>query len=347
MKMSDIAKKAGVSVTSVSHVINGTRSVNSEKRDRVLQIVDELGYRPNVMARALRKSETRAIAVVIPDSTNEFFAQITRSIEESCFERGFVVILCNSAGDIARQSAYLEALADRRVEGLVVVSVDDESDVTVRAAQHRIPLVAIEHGSNGQWGSVIRLRNHDGGAQAARHLIEIGCMNLACIATARSWLPGGAKRARGFVETCREHSLEPRIQLAGDLVASHHPAELEAGYVGMSALLRNSRPDGVFCTNDLMALGAMRAAADAGVAIPEEMAMVGFDDIPLSAYAIPSLTTVAQPSAEMGTRAASLLLSQIETGQPAVESIEFTTTLVVRESTDRHRATTRGGDLRL
>src|SRR5699024_8513190 len=104
-RMSDIAKRAGVSTTTVSHVINNSCPVKSEKRERVLQVIEELGYRPHIMARGLRKSETRAIGVVIPDSTNDFFAQITRSIEEACYEQGFVVILCNSAGDSARQRA--------------------------------------------------------------------------------------------------------------------------------------------------------------------------------------------------------------------------------------------------
>lgn len=337
-----MAKKAGVSVTTVSHVINGTRPVKSSKRDRVLDAVTELKYQTNAMARGLRKNETRAIGVVIPDSTNPFFAQVTRSIEEACFKHGFVVILCNSAGEVDRQSAYLLALAARRVEGLVVVPVNDESDVTQHAAQQRIPLIVIEHVANGSWGSTIRLRNHEGGAQAAKHLINVGCKKLACIATDRSWLPSGARRARGFVEACQEGGLQPQIQLAGILSAGQYPSELEAGYSAMQSLLRSYSPDGVFCTNDLMALGAMRAATDQSISIPIDMALMGFDDIPLAAHSIPSLTTIAQPGSEMGTRAATLLLTQIESNQPIYENVEFTTTLVVRESTVRRRITGEG-----
>lgn len=335
VRMRDVAEQAGVSVTTVSHVLNRSRPVNEDVRDRVLATMDSLGYRPNALARSLRRKETLTIGVIIPDSSNPFFAEVTRGIEEFSFEAGYNVILCNSAGQAARERRYTQTLIEKWVDGIAVAPVEDELD-HIRAALHRgIPTVVLDREPRDVACGVVLVNNRAGGRQAVDHLLARGHRRIACIVAHAAARPGSTGRVDGYRDGMRVAGLEPEELLVyvDDLQQGGELTEMQAGYAAMREVLaRSSPPPAVFLTNDLMAIGAMRAIAEQGLDIPRDVAVVGFDDIALASYTSPPLTTVAQPRLEMGRLVAEMLVGRSRESRLQPERHVLEARLVVRES---------------
>ena len=325
----DVAAAAGVSVATVSRVLSPASAdvpMRKETRDKVERAIEELGYRPNDLARALLQHRTAAIGLVVPDISNPYYPPLVRGVEDAASSRGYRVVLCNTDRDPAKISGYLDTLIKTRVDGIVVAGGGwaDVPDRTAVLGTYRTGLVAV--GRHLGAHPSVRIDNAAASREAAEHLIGLGHRGIA-------FLGGPASsttvqdRAQGYRDALEVAGLTgPAPVRYGDFTE-------ESGYAATRELLDASpRPTALLCANDRIAIGAYAATADAGGRVPEDVSVVGFDDTPIARYVRPTLTTVAIPTYEMGLAAVRLLLSQLEgDGVPELETMP--TRLVIRDST--------------
>lgn len=325
--ITDVAERAGVSTTTVSHVINRSRHVSDETRRRVEEAMAALHYRPNSLARSLRQGQSQTLGLIIPDSANPFFAEIGRTIEMSAFALGYSVIFCNTEGNLEREKFYTEVLEKKQVDGMIFVAAAENTEALRGLLVRGMPVVVIDRDLPDVETDTVLTNNRQGGYLATRHLLAHGHRRIACI--------GGPvnvhvtiQRVIGYRNALQEAGLPVDEQLIryGDF----HP---ESGRSLAAALLSSGEPpNGIFACNDLMALGVLRAAAERSLRLPQDLAVVGFDDIELSAFMSPALSTIAQPKAELGRRAVEMLIERIRdrTRPPRREILPMR--LIARES---------------
>lgn len=324
----DVALHAGVSVTTVSHVVNGTRFVSETARQRVEEAVRELGYVPSAVARSLKHNTTRTFGMVIPNNSNPYFAEIIRGVEDRCFAAGYNVILCNSNDDPERQAGYLRVLTEKRIDGLVLVVTGSDAVARATLGGIAMPLVLLDREVSGVSGDLVEVNHVLGSQMATRHLLELGHPRVACISGPPGLSPSSQRRA-GWKDALEQAGVERK---ESDLARGDFTAR--GGYLAMQALLkRRPRPTAVFACNDLMAFGALTAAREAGIAVPQQLSIVGFDDIDLAAFSAPPLTTVAQPKKQIGTVAADLLLDRVSNARTDNRQMILDPELRVRAST--------------
>ncbi|HEX2990952.1 MAG TPA: LacI family DNA-binding transcriptional regulator [Anaerolineales bacterium] len=324
----EVAESAGVSYATVSHVINNTRLVSPETRERVLAAMDALNYRPNALARSLRQGKTNTIGLVLPDSANPFFAEISRSIEDEAFKKGYSVFLCNTELDTQRELFYVDVLSKKQVDGIIFVAAGDQADSLDYLIQRRMPLVMIDREVPNVEADAVLTDNQLGGYLATRHLLDLSHRRIACIAGPSSITPS-SERIIGYRKALEEAgiSYDEKLILRGDY---HAQSGMDITHI---ILGMDPRPTAIFALNDLMALGALRAAAEAGCSVPEDLAVVGYDDLEISRFTNPPLTTIAQPKKEVGTRAVNLLVERMsEKSQPPVRLV-LPPELIIRRST--------------
>jgi LacI family transcriptional regulator len=330
----DVALRAGVSVTTVSHVVNDTRHVSAKGRERVEQAIRELGYVPNAMARSLKSNTTSTLGMLIPNSSNPYFAEIVRIVEDRCFGAGYTLVLCNTDDEPRRQSVYLQVLAERRIDGLIVVSTgagDDDSLVT-QLHGLRIPTVLVDREIADPDCDLVETAHMQGGLLAVRHLLSLGHRRIACIGGPVGVMPS-EQRIEGWRMALAETGAAPNA----DALLWRGGFTSQGGYEAMHAILRTEeKPSAVFVCNDLMAIGALRAAHESGVHVPDDLSIVGFDDIELSAYTSPPLTTVAQPKERIGALAVDMLLERVGGKRRDPRKVVLQPELCVRASTARH-----------
>ncbi|MEJ1128583.1 LacI family DNA-binding transcriptional regulator [Variovorax sp. CCNWLW225] len=330
----DVALRAGVSVTTVSHVVNDTRHVSAKGRERVEQAIRELGYVPNAMARSLKSNTTSTLGMLIPNSSNPYFAEIVRIVEDRCFGAGYTLVLCNTDDEPRRQSVYLQVLAERRIDGLIVVSTgagDDDSLVT-QLHGLRIPTVLVDREIADPACDLVETAHMQGGLLAVRHLLSLGHKRIACIGGPVGVMPS-EQRIEGWRMALAEAGAAPNA----DALLWRGGFTSQGGYEAMHAILRTEHaPSAVFVCNDLMAIGALRAAHESGVHVPDDLSIVGFDDIELSAYTSPPLTTVAQPKERIGALAVDMLLERVGGKRRDARKVVLQPELRVRASTARH-----------
>ncbi|MCX7976366.1 MAG: LacI family transcriptional regulator [Bellilinea sp.] len=326
----EVASRAGVSPTTVSHVINNTRFVSAEARQRVLEAMAELNYRPNVLARSLRRGETRTLGLILPDSANPFFAEIARAIEDAAFSAGYNVILGNSENELAKEQVYVDVLVNKQVDGLIFLASGDHSPSLEHLVRDGLPVVVVDRRLSGLEVDTVLTDNLQGGLSAARFLLELGHRRIACI-TGPSNLTPSAERVIGFRRALEEAGMavEENLIRKGDF----HP---RSGYRAALELIEyQPRPTAIFICNDMMAIGALRALSEAGLLVPQDCSLVGFDDIELASYVTPPLTTIRQDKTALAEAAVQLLLERIaEPGLPARTRI-LPTRLIERLSTRR------------
>ncbi|MFN8472430.1 MAG: LacI family DNA-binding transcriptional regulator [Anaerolineae bacterium] len=323
----DVARRAGVSPTTVSHVINQTRYVSPSVAERVRQAMAELRYQPHGVARSLRRRRTHSLGMIIPDASSPFFAEVARGAETCAFSLGYTVILCNSDGDLVKEQAYIDVLIEKRVDGIVFVAAGESHEHIMGLLDQEIQVVVVDREMAGLTVDRVLVDNYNGGRQAVEHLIHHGHRRIACLAGPHELAPS-AERVRGYRQALADAHIrfDPQLLVYGDF-------HTDSGYIAAAELLElPDRPTAIFACNDLMAIGVMAAVQEAGLRIPRNMAVVGFDDIALASYSIPRLTTVAQPSQKMGELSAQLLVARIENPNRAPERHLLPTRLVVRES---------------
>ena len=331
----DVARVAGVSVTTVSHVVNGTRHVAPRTSERVRAAISDLGFRPSAVARALKADRTRSIGMLVTSSTNPFFAEVIRGVEEACFARGYSLILCNTGDVTERLESYLATLVAKRIDGLAVMTTNMDHRFFYRLSERRpVPVVAIDT-LDVPDTTIVNDDSEAGGKLAGRYLLERGFRRFAVLAGMADH-PRSRQRLEGFRAALAERgvALSPERVLPTDLTVG-------GGFAAMQDLLDRCEanpPEAVFCMNDLLAVGGLCALSQRGLRVPEDLSVIGYDDIELAAYTVPPLTTIRQPAAEIGRRAAEILVEQIENGVTAAETLALPPTLVERHSVGRAAA---------
>ena len=324
----DVAARAGVSVTTVSHALNATRFVSEAARARVEEAAHALGYVPSQVARGLKHNTTRTLGMLVPNNSNPYFAEIIRGVEHHCYAAGYSLVLCNSNDDPVRQAAHLRVLAERRVDGLVLVASGDDSEILGACQDLRLPLVLVDREIDSIDADLIEADHVAGAEMATAHLLGLGHARVACIGGPADLRPSDQREA-GWRRALAAAGVKPRADefARGDFGP-------QSGAAAMRRLLKSARrPTAVFVCNDLMAIGALSAAHAEGIAVPEQLSVVGFDDIELAAYTMPPLTTVAQPKEAIGTGAASLLLERLIAGRSEGKRVIMQPELRVRAST--------------
>ncbi|MBN2469511.1 MAG: LacI family DNA-binding transcriptional regulator [Anaerolineae bacterium] len=310
----DVAERAAVSPSTVSHVINKTRHVSAETRQRVLQAMAELHYQPNRLARSLRSRRTQTLGVLLPNNANPFFAQVLEGIEAAGYDCGYNVILGNANDDPQRELAYLDTLLSKQVDGVLLVSTGAYREALDFLAARETPVVMVDRSPGEVYEDfaidTVFTENQRGGLLATEYLIGLGHCRIGCIA-GPSLINSSAARVAGYRQALQAAGLplDERLLLSGDFMH-------EGGYRAAKALLElKERPSALFVCNDLMAVGALYAAHEAGLRVPDDVSVIGFDDIPLASFTLPRLTTIAQPARELGARAVALLVKRLQDRQ--------------------------------
>jgi LacI family transcriptional regulator len=323
----EVAVLAGVSSATVSHVINGTRYVSDAVRDQVLNAMKELDYRPNDLARSLRSGITHTLGLIIPDSSNPFFAELGHCIENAAFKAGYSVILCNTENDMRKELLYVDVLTKKLVDGMIFVAAGENADIFKSLVDLDIPVVVMDRNYEGLDLELVSSDNHQGGVLATSHLISLGHTRIGCV-SGPSKINPSSKRLDGYMEALKSKGLpvDPKYIVQGDF----HP---ESGFdAGIKLLSLPERPTAIFACNDLMAMGVIKAAASMGLRVPEDLALVGYDDIELASYTNPPLSTIKQPKVEMGLTALQIILDRIGNRESGRQKIQLPVSIVVRSS---------------
>lgn len=324
----DIARHAGVSTSTVSHVLNKTRFVSEEISVRVMAAVEELNYAPSALARSLKVKHTRTFGMLVTTSTNPFFGEVMKGVERRCYEKGYNLILCNTEGDEERMLSNLDTLLQKRVDGLLLMSSEVEGMKFDLFGRHKpVPVVVMDWGPLDFPSDKIQDNSHHGGYLATRHLIEQGHTQIGCVTGPLDKL-AAQQRLSGFAQAMEEAGLE----INKNWIASGK-FECEGGEKAFNEIYqRGTLPTALFVCNDMMAMGVINTAHKKGISVPDELSIVGYDDIKLSKYITPSLTTIHQPKHRLGQQAVDTLLDKIETKRESNRVIQLEPTLVVRDS---------------
>ncbi|MFJ3522929.1 LacI family DNA-binding transcriptional regulator [Pseudomonas sp. NPDC090203] len=325
----DVAALAGISYTTVSHVLNRTRPVSDAVRKKVEEAITQLDYVPSAVARSLKAKSTATIGLLIPNGINPYFAELARGIEDYCERNGFCVILCNSDDNLQKQRNYLRVLLEKRVDGLIVSSVGGDDSLVESLAAVRTPLVIVDRDLENISADLVRIDHELGAWLATSHLLELGHRHIACIC-GPAQTSVARMRLAGYQRAMREAGVEVQDSW---VVESDFTGP--SGYQAACTLLETDRPTAIFAANDMVGIGVLRAAAERNVKVPADLSVVGFDDIQMSQFVYPALTTVGQSILQLGERAAEVLLRRITTrGEaPDVQQSIVAPSMVLREST--------------
>lgn len=326
--MKDVARLAGVSVQTVSCVVNEKPGISPETQARVWQAINALGYRPYSIARSLRTRHTRTIALFVTDINNPSLAAMASAAEDCAHAFDYSLVLYNTHGDIEREANYIRTAIERWVDGVVVIAVSEQMPSLKKLDEVGIPMVAIDRIPAQHTGPTVTIDNFKAGCLAAEHLLDLGHTRVAHISGPLS-LHLARERLAGF-----QQAFEARGLTAGLCATGEGHWECAEGYQAMQRILAgNGCPTAIFAANDRMAFGAMRAIAEAGLRVPHDISVVGLDDIEVSAFQTPPLTTVRQSFTQMARLGVELLLNLLAGTQPEQPHVVLEPTLVVRQST--------------
>lgn len=305
----EVAKLAGVSASVVSYVVNdGPRVVSPATKQKVLGAIEQLNYRPNSIARALRVKRTLALGLIVPDSSNPFFAALVQSIEDAAYENGYTLLIGNASNDQAREISYIRAFSERQVDGLLLVSSIATTKSLEQLQKINLPFVIVDRLVDKKLPvSTVVADNEAGGYLATEHLIWHGHKKIACLGGPSDLTPS-ADRYRGWQKAMEQSGLEASSNL---LIRSEFSCL--AGYRAVKELLRGEKSiTALFVSTDSQAIGALRAVIEAGLEIPQDFAIVSFDNIAEAAFTFPPLSTINQPVEQMGRVSIEMLLKSIQ-----------------------------------
>ncbi|NYE96734.1 LacI family transcriptional regulator [Psychromicrobium silvestre] len=321
VKISDVAREAGVSVATVSRALNNLDTVRPDLAAQVHQAASRLGYRPNSLARNLRKQSTQVWALVISDIENPFFTAVARGVEDTAQQNGYSVMLCNSDEDPEKEARYLSVAGQDRVAGVILSPHSASTDVS---SLNHIPLVVIDRALNAPF-DVVLVHSRLGAEQATRHLLEQGWQRPACI-TGPEDAETAVERREGYLQALRGTEIEAQVK--------HQPFRSPDGAVATAALLDGDNPpDSFFVGNASLALGVLAELSRRGLKPGTDVGLISFDDAPWAPFIDPPISVVAQPAYDIGVQAAQLLVERIaNTGPRAPREVNLATTLIFRES---------------
>ncbi|HET9373392.1 MAG TPA: LacI family DNA-binding transcriptional regulator [Chthoniobacterales bacterium] len=325
-----VAKLAGVAPSTVSHYLNQTATISPNTAQSVERAIAALKYQVHLGARSLRSRKTHSVGLVIPNITTPFFGELAAIIENMLWDRGYQMLLCISERDIEREVVQVATLTSRQVDGILMIYNNEASQVLQTVDELPVPMVFVDRPVPGR--NSVATDNFFGGRLAARHLLSLGhrCFAFLC---GEAEIRNAADRIEGFRYELRLSGLD----VSADYFV-HGRQELQLGAKISELLKLHPCPTAVFATNDIVAIGAWPTLAERGYRVPQDISIVGFDDIEVSRYLVPSLTTVAQPTREIGIRAVDMLLktiTQSDQQRAAPSCIFVSPTLKIRGSTAR------------
>lgn len=322
MTIKNIARLANVSSATVSKVLNGKdQHISQATRDRILKIAYEEEYIPNAIAKSLKTNKTKTIGIIIPDVMNLFFSELARGIEDAAEKKGYSVILCNSDNREENEERYLQILQEKMTDGIILM-VSEES-IRKSLKRKNTPMVLLDRDivTDTEIGRIL-IDNKAGGLKASNHLIEQGCNNIAFISSDTI-----SFSSKGRLEGYKESLIANNIDLdEGKIYLDKY--SIETGYKGVKTILKRREIDGIFCGNDLIAIGAIKALKEEGINVPDHVKVIGFDNISISPYIDPPLTTISQPIYKMGEEAVRMLLALID--KRDIELIKVLDTKLIR-----------------
>ena len=325
----EVAREAGVSTATVSHVINNTRYVSDEVRARVLQAIEQCRYYPNAHARSLASGKSKIIGLVISDIVNPFFPELVKAIEAAAFERGYDIMLSNTNYDTDRTSHYVRRFIERKIAGVAVMTSEMDKKLVDELSQREVPVVFLDVGEPGLHMNNLRVDYDEGIEQAILHLVALGHRRIAFIG-GNTNLRSSRRRLEAFQKTMQQLFPDaPELVFYGNF-------KIEGGQRAASEILATEArdlPTAVVCANDLTAIGAISEFEAAGLNIPRDVSVVGFDNIAFAALTKPALTTVNLPLGELGRRAIEVLIRSVEDSQQQGIEIRIPTNLIIRQST--------------
>ncbi len=325
----DVAKRAGVASITVSRVINNSGYFSQGTRQRVEAAIAELGYVPNRLARSLRSKRTNILALVLTDITNPFFTTLARGVEDTASDAGFIVIFCNTDESETEEQKYLQVLLQQQVDGILLVPARSTSDSVELVQKHGTPVVVLDRRlPSSAKVDVVRCESVDGAYRLVQLLIGLGHRQIAVLSGPKI-VSTAEDRVTGYRQAMVEAGIDNRLQLVyyGAFTQS-------SGYeMAQQVLNVNPRPTALFAANNLIAIGALKAVRDASLRVPEDIAMVSFDDLPANLLTSPFFTVAVQPAYEMGQKATQLLLARLAGKAPErCQEVILPTDLVVRQS---------------
>jgi len=321
----DVAKRAGVSPMTVSRVVNGSGPVSPKLRTRVERALKETGYVPNSVARNLRTKRTDTIGLVMPDITNPFFTHVVRGMEVAAREAGLLLLLTNTDQRPDEESRVVSMLLQRQVDGMLAIPAGACADTSRLCRDAGVPLVIVDRRPEQPGIDVVRADAEGGAYELGKLLAGLGHEHVAVV-TGPEYVPTAVDRATGFSKAVEEEGLPAPIIVHGDF-------SLASGFDMTRGLMRlEPRPTALFAANNFLAIGAQHAIEEMGLRIPEDVALVGLDDLPTDMVTFPFLTVATQPAQEMGRRAVELLLRRIKEPEGEPEEILLPTELTIRRS---------------
>lgn len=323
----EVAREAGVSVATVSRVMNKNATVSEKTRQKVERAIKELQYEPNMLGRNLRCSESRMLMVLVPSISNPFYSRIVQGIEDVARKNQYNILLCTTDSDVEREKVYLDMLKHRISDG--IISMDPAVDLSyLKGLDKQYPIIQCCEYSEDEAIPYVTINNTLAAYKAVKHLITMGHKQIAMINSDETFLYA-RQRKQGYLKALAEFNLPVREEWM-----IHTDLGFESGQrAARSFLSLTEKPSAIFAVSDTLAIGALKTLKEEGISVPQEMAVVGFDNIQFASMMNPSLTTVAQPMYEMGCEAARMLIKRITEPDEAVESIILNHELIIREST--------------
>ncbi|KJS82155.1 MAG: hypothetical protein JM58_15630 [Peptococcaceae bacterium BICA1-8] len=322
----DVANKCGVSISTVSRTLSNPKSVREDKRIKVLQTVNELNYQTNDIAKSLRKGKTNTIALIIPNIILPVFPVVTTGVQAFAKEHGFTVILSNTDDDAEQQKEIIEKLRKRMVDGFIIIPAENSGTHLKQLKKQNVPIVQVLRRMDPSIDAVI-VDNFKGGYNATQYLIDKGHKEIALLNGAKMYFYKG--RFEGYLQALKDNNL-----LINNPLIKHDANGVDGGYHKMQQLLREGYHfTAVFATSDLCAIGAIKAITQAGLRVPEDISILGFDNLDIGSMFIPGLTTIAHPALEMGYSASQRLIKIIQEGRILEpETIVMKTKILERET---------------
>ena len=326
VKIKDVADAAGVSTATVSRVLADKPHVRKEVKARVLDVVRELNYRPNRVARSLRSRKSTIIGLIVSDIENPFFQQVSRAVEDAAHKQGYSVMLCNNDEDPEKEQQYLHLIRDENLAGVILSPTRQTADNFSTTSELNIPMAVIDRRVSNVAVDNILIDNVQAAYTLTTHLIKHGHRRIGAIFGMGSTT--GRERREGFVRALKEHDLQPSTEL----VKYANPRERDGFRTTIKLLQLPEPPDAIITSNSLLAAGALRALRENNTAVPEEVAFASFDETTWAKLVVPALTVIQQPTYEIGQTATELLIKRIKDPTRSNREVILKAKLVVRQS---------------
>lgn len=321
--ISEVAKLAGVSPATVSRVMNGTARVSEEKAKRVLNAINETGFKPNEIARSLYRKSSKIIGYIVPNLLNLFLVEIGRAIEDEAFQNGYKVIFCNSGEKPEKEAAYIKMLTSMNADGIIISTSGNNPEEEM--CNCPLPIVVLDKCGNDSFTASVQADNYMGGRLAAEHLIACGCRHIVQMHGAQEY-SNARRRFKGYSDVCKEHDIEPRF------IESSY--DYSGGIVRSKELLRRfPKVDGILAVSDMVALSLYRVLHETGRRVPDDIMIVGYDNLELSSLMTPSLTTIAQPLEQIGRISSKIIIDMVENNKYEQREVILPVSLKIRETT--------------